>query len=387
MRLNINPKDIQKTYDEIMEPIYKKYPLDKEYGDKYKGPGHLTYVSDDYYAKQWSEDGDGNIYHYSTFYVPSYPNRGFYKKGWLHAGDYKKIDDNRFAIKNNFSGRLEKEYKSLEELIDELRSKAMNESTENKEVKEKEDKLWGAIEDTAKAIGEIKNNDPAKKSLDNADDKINDVKDSLKESLETGIAATFMDLINQEYSLLSQYESAQVTLEENGEDKFNEVLDYIKDDINIHIGMLQAAIEDVNPSAEKIDDGKEQASELLILDESLFNEQMSKNESLIKGKNKMTIDERRKQRQERIKHLYEAINNLPEVDGKKAHGEIDMRILSDIDETEERSKKVKASFAEKNKEVREFIKAQDKATGASKEDASENRLFLDEDLFKPYKEK
>lgn len=101
----------------------------------------------------------------------------------------------------------------------------------------------------------------------------------------------------------------------------------------------------------------------------------------------MTIDERRKQRQERMKHLYEAINNLPEVDGKKAHGEIDMRILSDIDETEERSKKVKDSFKEKNKEVREFIKAQDKATGASKEDASENRLFLDEDLFKPYKEK
>lgn len=84
-----------------------------------------------------------------------------------------------------------------------------------------------------------------------------DMKESLKESLEDGISATFRELLNQENTLLSQYESAQVTLEDNGETRFNDIIDYIKDDINIHIGMLQAAIEDVNPSAEKIDDGKE----------------------------------------------------------------------------------------------------------------------------------
>ena len=100
----------------------------------------------------------------------------------------------------------------------------------------------------------------------------------------------------------------------------------------------------------------------------------------------MTIEEIRKQRQERMKHLYEAINNLPEVDGKKMHGEMDVNTFDIIQQSEKRDKLVKDAFKEKNKEVREFIKAQDKATGATKEDASENRLFLDEDLFKPAKD-
>ena len=98
----------------------------------------------------------------------------------------------------------------------------------------------------------------------------NSLNEALEETDQTaGISSMFMDLINQEYSLLSQYESAQVTLEDLGEKRFDDVLDYIKDDINIHIGMLQASIEELNPSAEKVDDGKEEADKL-ILDESLF---------------------------------------------------------------------------------------------------------------------
>ena len=89
----------------------------------------------------------------------------------------------------------------------------------------------------------------------------------LTESLEDGISAALRDLINQENDLLNQYESAQVTLEDNGETRFNDIFDYIKDDINIHIGMLQSALEDVNPPTEKIDDGKDQG-EQLILDEA-----------------------------------------------------------------------------------------------------------------------
>lgn len=102
-------------------------------------------------------------------------------------------------------------------------------------------------------------------------DKISD--ESLKENIEsfteeldkteTGMSSVFMDLINQEYSLLSQYESAQITFNDHDENKFDELFNYIKDDINIHIGMLQAAIEDLNPSAEKIDDGKNQGEDLI----------------------------------------------------------------------------------------------------------------------------
>lgn len=90
--------------------------------------------------------------------------------------------------------------------------------------------------------------------------------ESLTEDLdqtETGMSSVLMDLINQEYNLLSLYESAQITFEDHDENKFNELFEYIKDDINIHIGMLQAAIEDLNPSAEKIEDGKEQGENLI----------------------------------------------------------------------------------------------------------------------------
>ena len=86
-------------------------------------------------------------------------------------------------------------------------------------------------------------------------------KENLTESLEEGIATTFRDLINLENDLLNQYESAQVTLQEEGETKFDDVFDYIKDDINIHIGMLQAALQDVNPPTEKIEDGKEHSAD------------------------------------------------------------------------------------------------------------------------------
>lgn len=86
---------------------------------------------------------------------------------------------------------------------------------------------------------------------------------------EVGITSLFNDLIQREYELLSLYESAQITSEDQGEKRFNEIFEYIKDDINIHIGMLQAGIEDLSPSAKKVEDGKEQAAEL-VLDESLF---------------------------------------------------------------------------------------------------------------------
>ena len=84
----------------------------------------------------------------------------------------------------------------------------------------------------------------------------------LQESLDIGISSMFMDLINQEYNLLTQYESALVTLEDKKDTRFNDILDYIKDDINIHIGMLQAAIEDINPD-NSTEEGKEQAEDML----------------------------------------------------------------------------------------------------------------------------
>jgi len=102
--------------------------------------------------------------------------------------------------------------------------------------------------------------------INNYKKRYTNLNESLTEELDqkdVGISSVLMDLINQEYSLLSQYESAQITFNDYNENKFDELFNYIKDDINIHIGMLQAAIEDLNPSAEKIDDGKNQGEDLI----------------------------------------------------------------------------------------------------------------------------
>ena len=82
-------------------------------------------------------------------------------------------------------------------------------------------------------------------------------------SAEPGFTAVITDLINKEYELLSEYDSAQVTFEAHNENRFSEIFEYIADDINIHIGMLQACLEDLNPASEKIADGKEQAEDMI----------------------------------------------------------------------------------------------------------------------------
>lgn len=104
--------------------------------------------------------------------------------------------------------------------------------------------------------------------------------ESLNEDLnqeEIGISSLFNDLIKQEYDLLNQYDSAQVTLEDMGEDRFSDIFDYIRDDVNIHIGMLQASLEDVSDTTDQVKDGKEQAEEILSdntsSDESVFDQE------------------------------------------------------------------------------------------------------------------
>lgn len=97
--------------------------------------------------------------------------------------------------------------------------------------------------------------------------------ESLDEALspeDAGVSSVFSDLIQKEYDLIGQYDSAQITLEDNGDHRFSEIFEYIKDDINIHIGMLQSCMEDLNGSEEQAAIGEQRADELLNLDESLF---------------------------------------------------------------------------------------------------------------------
>lgn len=110
-----------------------------------------------------------------------------------------------------------------------------------------------------------------------------------------------------------------------------------------------------------------------------------KNESLIRGKNKMTLEEFKKNRKTRLASLHEALTNMPDVvDDGKVHGEVDAVVATAIADSNKRDKLVKDSFKDKNKEVRQFVKDQDKATGADKEEKSEDRLMLDESLFEGF---
>jgi len=90
--------------------------------------------------------------------------------------------------------------------------------------------------------------------------------ESLNEELnpeDVGASSLFMDLINKEYELLQMYDSAQVTLDANGDNRFEEIFNYIADDINIHVGMLQSCLEDLNDSGAQTEEGEQKADELI----------------------------------------------------------------------------------------------------------------------------
>lgn len=97
--------------------------------------------------------------------------------------------------------------------------------------------------------------------------------------------------------------------------------------------------------------------------------------------NKMTIEELRNNRKARLAKLHEALTNMPEIDGKKMHGEVGAVEFDAVKSSNERDEKVKQAMKEKNKETREFIKDMDKATDADKDEKAEDRLILDESLF------
>lgn len=94
------------------------------------------------------------------------------------------------------------------------------------------------------------------------DKEMNEKETKLTEDLspeEAGASGLFNDLIQREYEQLNQYDSVQITLEDQGDDRFSEILEYIKDDLNIHIGMLQSCLDDITGSGEQVDQGEEQA--------------------------------------------------------------------------------------------------------------------------------
>lgn len=95
----------------------------------------------------------------------------------------------------------------------------------------------------------------------------------------------------------------------------------------------------------------------------------------------MTLEEFKAKRAERLNSLHEKLSNMPDNIDDKVHGEIDVTELDAIKVSDDIDAARKERFKDKNKEVRQFIKDQDKAVGAAEEDKAEKRLILDESLF------
>lgn len=98
------------------------------------------------------------------------------------------------------------------------------------------------------------------------------VEDKKQETLENnGIAGLINSLILDEFNAVEMYNSAistLTTMESKNKDKVIAIINDILDEENVHIGQLQEVLKLVQPSAEKIEDGKEEAQDTLASTEA-----------------------------------------------------------------------------------------------------------------------
>lgn len=87
----------------------------------------------------------------------------------------------------------------------------------------------------------------------------------------SGIAGLINSLILDEFNAVDMYNSAITTLasmENENKDKVIAIINDILNEENIHIGQLQEVLKLVQPSAEKIEDGKDEAQDTLASTEA-----------------------------------------------------------------------------------------------------------------------
>ena len=88
----------------------------------------------------------------------------------------------------------------------------------------------------------------------------------LKEELfdaANGISTILIDAINKKWDSISNFKSIIVNLQAEGYDDMIDVINSILEDENNHVGQLQKLVEILNPEAEEIEVGKEEAEETL----------------------------------------------------------------------------------------------------------------------------
>ena len=86
---------------------------------------------------------------------------------------------------------------------------------------------------------------------------------------EAGISQMLMDAIKDEYNTIQFYNSIIATAaEETGFENTVRILKHINEEEQIHVGMLQQLLKEYDTAAEKVDDGKAEATDI-INDEEL----------------------------------------------------------------------------------------------------------------------
>lgn len=83
--------------------------------------------------------------------------------------------------------------------------------------------------------------------------------------LDTGLTDLILSLINDENSTIQQYNSFKASLDSR--EDFNKVIDDIIAEEMNHVGMLQSLLQKLSPNAENIEQGKEEAKDILDIDD------------------------------------------------------------------------------------------------------------------------
>lgn len=81
--------------------------------------------------------------------------------------------------------------------------------------------------------------------------------------IETGLSDIVISFINKKWENVSDLNSIIVMLKDTGYDEYVPVIEDILEDENNHIGKLQHIIELLTPAASNIDDGKQEAEEII----------------------------------------------------------------------------------------------------------------------------
>ena len=90
---------------------------------------------------------------------------------------------------------------------------------------------------------------------------------------EAGLAALLIESINGEWETVNLYNSIAMNAREAGYENIASVLDEINTEENKHIGQLQELLKTISPNAAAIEDGEQEAKEIIDDDTSWYDEE------------------------------------------------------------------------------------------------------------------